>query len=83
MNSILVLLAGIIIGGGLAAYLLSRRWRQAVQDADKALQDIAQKHQATQHTNRELKQELADTRYQLTQANNALRAAQQQEQQQQ
>ncbi|MFT4906209.1 MAG: Arc/MetJ-type ribon-helix-helix transcriptional regulator [Oleispira sp.] len=74
MAFILAALGGIVLGGGLAAWVLSSRWNQQVEVVKEALSDLADKHQAEQQQNKELKQELADTRYQLGEAKKDLAA---------
>lgn len=74
MGIILAILAGAIIGGGIVGYSLSKRWQEQVQQAEKALQEIAEQHKAETANGRELKQKVADLQFQLNQARNELRA---------
>ena len=74
MNVILALLSGVVIGGGLAGWLLSKRWLGQVRQAEISLQEIAAQHKDTSQANRELKQKVADLQYQLNQAQNELRS---------
>ena len=60
--------------GGLAALILSNRWKQQVEEVKEALNELAVKHQQEQEQNKELKQKLADTRYQLGEAKKDLAA---------
>ncbi|MFQ3170964.1 MAG: hypothetical protein ACJAW8_002817 [Oleispira sp.] len=68
MVFILATLGGIVLGGGLAAWVLSNRWNQQVEEVKEALSELADKHQQEQQHNKELQQDLADTRYQLGEA---------------
>ncbi|MCD8523375.1 MAG: hypothetical protein LRY66_03930 [Saccharospirillaceae bacterium] len=77
MSFILVMMAGMIIGGAVVAYRLSKRWQQQVKDAEKSLQAIAEQHEQEAAASRELKQKVADLQFQLNQARNELRALQQ------
>lgn len=74
MAFILAALGGIVLGGGLAAWVLSNRWNQQVEEVKDALNELAGKHQEEQQQNKALKQELADTRYQLGEAKKDLAA---------
>jgi cell division protein FtsB len=74
MAFILAVLGGVVLGGGLAAWVLSNRWSQQVEEVKAALSELAEKHQEEQQENKELKQELADTRYQLGEAKKDLAA---------
>ena len=74
MAFILAALGGVVLGGGLAAWVLSNRWNQQVEEVKAALNELAAKHQEEQQENKELKQELADTRYQLGEAKKDLAA---------
>jgi|TARA_B100001059_G_C17790001_1_gene559560 hypothetical protein len=71
---IVAALGGIVLGGALAAWILSNRWKQQVEEVKEALNELAEKHQKEQKDNKELKQELADTRYQLGEAKKDLAA---------
>jgi flagellar motor component MotA len=68
MVFILATLGGIVLGGGLAAWVLSNRWNQQVKEVKEALSELADKHHQEQQNNKELQQDLADTRYQLGEA---------------
>jgi cell division protein FtsB len=74
MAFILAVLGGIVLGGGLAAWVLSNRWNQQVEEVKDALNELADKHQQEQQQNKDLKQELADMRYQLGEAKKDLAA---------
>ncbi len=74
MAFILAALGGVVLGGGLAALILSNRWKQQVEEVKEALNELAVKHQQEQEQNKELKQKLADTRYQLGEAKKDLAA---------
>lgn len=74
MAFILAALGGIVLGGGLTAWILSSRWKQQVEEVKEALNELADKHQKEQQKNQALKQDLADTRYQLGEAKRDLAA---------
>lgn len=74
MAFILAALGGIVLGGGLSAWILSTRWKQQVEEVKEALDDLAKRHREEQSSNKELKQKLADTRYQLGEAKKDLSA---------
>lgn len=74
MAFILAALGGVVLGGGLAAWILSSRWKQQVEVVKEALTELAEKHQQEQQQNQALKQDLADTRYQLGEAKKDLAA---------
>lgn len=74
MPFILAALGGIVLGGGLAAWVLSNRWKLQVEEVKVALNELAEKHQQEQQQNKALKQDLADTRYQLGEAKKDLAA---------
>ena len=74
MAFILAALGGIVLGGGLAAWVLSNRWNKQVEEVKDALSELADKHQHEQQQNKDLKQELADMRYQLGEAKKDLAA---------
>ena len=74
MPFILAALGGIVLGGGLAAWVLSNSWKQQVEEVKEALNELVDKHQQEQQQNKELKQDLADTRYQLGEAKKDLAA---------
>lgn len=74
MAFILAALGGVVLGGGLVALILSNRWKQQVEEVKEALNELAVKHQQEQEQNKELKQKLADTRYQLGEAKKDLAA---------
>ncbi|MEH6447632.1 MAG: hypothetical protein V7765_03130 [Oleispira sp.] len=74
MAFILAALGGVVLGGGLAGWILSNRWQQQVVLVKEALTELADKHQAEQLQNKELKQKLADTSYQLGEAKKDLAA---------
>jgi len=74
MVFILAALGGVVLGGSLAALILSKRWKEQVEEVKSALNDLADKHQEEQQQNKDLKQKLADTRYQLGEAKKDLAA---------
>ena len=74
MAFIFAALGGIVLGGGLAAWILSNRWKLRVEEVKGALNELAEKHQEEQAQNKELKQKLADTTYQLGEAKKDLAA---------
>ncbi len=74
MAFILAALGGVVLGGGLAALILSKRWKEQVEEVKSALKDLADKHQEEQQQNKDLKQKLADTNYQLGEAKKDLAA---------
>ncbi|OUS40372.1 hypothetical protein A9R00_06375 [Oleispira antarctica] len=76
MVFILAALGGVILGGALAALILSKRWKEQVEDVKSALNDLADKHQEEQQQNKDLKQKLADANYQLGEAKKDLAAKQ-------
>ena len=76
MVLVLALLAGLIIGGGIVGYVLSQRWQQQVQEAERSLQDIADQYQALEQQKKDDRQRIADLEYQLGEAKKDLRAAQ-------
>ena len=74
MAFILAALGGVVLGGGLAAWMLSKRWQQQVEQVKEALTELAEKHKEEQTQNKELKQKLADATYQLGEAKKDLAA---------
>jgi regulator of replication initiation timing len=74
MAFILAAVGGVVVGGGLAGWVLSSRWQQQVEQVKEALTELAEKHQQEQLQNKELKQKLADTNYQLGEAKKDLAA---------
>jgi len=74
MAFILAALGGVVLGGGLAGWILSKRWKQQVEEVKEALTELADKHLEEQQQNKELKQKLADTSYQLGEAKKDLAA---------
>lgn len=48
MPFILAALGGIVLGGGLAAWVLSNRWKQQVEEVKEALNELVDKHQQEQ-----------------------------------
>ncbi len=73
MTYIFLLLSGLIIGGGLTGWWLSKRWREQVHKATDALQDIAAQHKHVAEESRELKQQVADLTYQLNEAKKTIK----------
>jgi cell division protein FtsL len=74
MAFILAALGGVVLGGGLAGWILSNRWKQQVEQVKEALTELANKHKEEQQKNKEFKQELADTKYKLGEAKKDLAA---------
>lgn len=74
MAIVFLLLAGIIVGAGIAGFILSRRWKSQIEEAQTAMKDIVAQHQQEVENTKALKQKVADLQFQLTQANNELRA---------
>lgn len=74
MAFILAALGGIVLGGGLAGWILSSRWQQQVAEVKTALTELAEKHQEEQLQNKNLKQKVADLNYQLGEAKKDLAA---------
>lgn len=74
MAFVLAALGGIVLGGGLAAMILSKRWTVQVEEVKAALTELADKHQQEQQENKELKQKVADLNYQLGEAKKDLAA---------
>lgn len=74
MAFILAALGGIVLGGGLAGLILSKRWKEQVEQVKVALNELADKHQAEQQQNKDLKQKVADLNYQLGEAKKDLAA---------
>lgn len=74
MVFILAALGGVVLGGGLAAWILSSRWQQQVEQVKEALNELADKHREEQQDNKELKQKVADLNYQLGEAKKDLAA---------
>jgi len=76
MAFILAALGGIVLGGGLAGWILSSRWQQQVVQVKAALNELADKHKEEQQQNQDLKQKVADLNYQLGEAKKDLAARQ-------
>jgi ABC-type Zn uptake system ZnuABC Zn-binding protein ZnuA len=74
MAFVLAALGGVVLGGGLAGWILSNRWQQQVVQVKDALLELADKHKEEQQQNKELKQKLADASYQLGEAKKDLAA---------
>jgi hypothetical protein len=74
MAFILAALGGVVLGGGLAGWILSNRWKEQVEQVKVALNELADKHQEEQQQNKELKQKAADLNYQLGEAKKDLAA---------
>lgn len=74
MAFILAALGGIVLGGGLAGWILSKRWKEQVEQVKIALNELADKHQTEQQQNKDLKQKVADLNYQLGEAKKDLAA---------
>lgn len=69
--------AGFAIGAGVIGWWLNARWQQQVQEAKQSLEEIAAQHKEESQQNRALKQQVADLQFQLSRAQNDLRAQQQ------
>ena len=67
-----MLLSGLVLGGGLTGWWLSKRWQQEVEEATRSLADIAEQHQQTRTENQALQQKVADLTYQLGEANKSV-----------
>lgn len=76
MAYLLAMLGGIVFGGAIAAYQLSSRWKKQTEEVKLALNELAEKHAEEQQQNQDLKQEVADLKYQLNEAKKDLAAAQ-------
>ncbi len=74
MAFILAALGGVALGGGLAGWILSNRWKQQVEQVKVALNELADKHQEEQQQSKDLKQKVADLNYQLGEAKKDLAA---------
>jgi uncharacterized protein HemX len=74
MAFMLAALGGIVLGGGLAGWILSKRWKEQVEQVKAALNELADKHQDEQQQNKDLKQKIADLNYQLGEAKKDLAA---------
>lgn len=72
MTLVFAILAGIIIGGGVVGWQLSKRWKAQVDGAKADMQQVLEQHQQEQEASRELKQKVADLEYQLNEANKDL-----------
>ncbi|MEN9464349.1 MAG: hypothetical protein RL217_530 [Pseudomonadota bacterium] len=72
MIILFALLAGVALGAGVAGLLLTLRWQKQVEEIRISLDDIASKHQQKQEENHNLKQQVADLRFALNQAQNEL-----------
>lgn len=74
MAFVVAALGGIVLGGGLVALILSKRWTVQVEEVKVALSDLADKHKEEQLQNKDLKQKVADLNYQLGEAKKDLAA---------
>ncbi len=74
MAFVVAALGGIVLGGALAAWILSRRWKLQVEQVKEALTELADKHKEEQLENKDLKQKVADLNYQLGEAKKDLAA---------
>lgn len=74
MAFIVSALGGVVLGGALAAWILSRRWKQQVEQVKEALTELADKHKEEQLENKDLRQKVADLNYQLGEAKKDLAA---------
>lgn len=61
-------LAGLILGGGIVAYFLSRRWKNDVSLAEAAMQEVLEQYKQEQQELKDAKQAVADLTYQLNEA---------------
>lgn len=68
MALIFTILASALFGGGVVGLQLSRHWRKQVAEAQTELAQIAELHQQQQQENKDLAQNVADLKYQLSQA---------------
>ena len=78
MALIFAVLASVILGAGITAYVLISRWQQIIADAKRDLTEMAEQYKATQDENRELKQKVADLQYQFNSAKKDLTFAREQ-----
>jgi len=78
MALIFAVLARVILGAGITAYVLISRWQQIIADAKRDLTEMAEQYKATQDENRELKQKVADLQYQFNSAQKDLNFAREQ-----
>lgn len=68
MALVFAIIAGMVIGGGIVGYHLSRRWSQEVETAKTDLGQMLEQHQQEAEQSKELKQRVADLEYQLNEA---------------
>lgn len=73
MIFITLLLSGLVLGGGLTGWWLTRRWKEEVTNATSALEDIAHQHKISKSENQQLRQQAADLTYQLNEAQKTIR----------
>ena len=72
MMFIAAILASFVLGAGITAMVLSTRWKQAIAEARESLDGMAEKYQAHEQDNRELRQKNADLEYQVSSLNKDL-----------
>ena len=68
-----LLLSGLVIGGGLTGWWLTRRWKEEARQATRALDEMALQYKADQDETRQLRQQVADLTYQLNEAQKTIR----------
>lgn len=68
MALVFAIIAGMVIGGGIVGYNLSRRWSREVETAKTDLQSMLEQHQQETEQSKDLKQQVADLEYQLNEA---------------
>jgi len=65
MALVFAILAGMVIGGGIVGFQLSRRWKNEVETAKADMQQVLEQHQQELEQTKDLKQKVADLEYQL------------------
>ena len=65
MALVFAVLAGMVIGGGIVGFQLSRRWKNEVETAKADMQQVLEQHQQELEQTKDLKQKVADLEYQL------------------
>ena len=65
MMFIAALLASAVIGGAIAALILTSRWRKIVADTRSELESMTATYRAHEQENRDLRQKTADLQYEL------------------
>lgn len=65
MALVFAILAGMVIGGGIVGFQLSRRWKNEVETVKADMQQVLEQHQQELEQTKDLKQKVADLEYQL------------------